>query len=196
MQHPPTVCGKSFEEILTTIERFHGWAAPGVVIGAFMVDLATEGVGPLVEADAIVETTHCLPDAVQLFTPCTCGNGWMKVVDWDKFALTLYDKKTLHGVRVWVDPLKTSRFPDIYNWYRRWVPKKELPLDLLLKGIEAAGRQMLSHSPVKVYNFHGKQKKGKIELCAQCGEAYPVQQGDCCLACQGKGYYQLEGAAS
>ncbi len=90
-----TVCGKSLEEYITIIEKFHGWAAPGVVIGGFMVDWAQELLGGHVEADAIVETRHCLPDAVQLLTPCTCGNGWMKVLDWDKFALSLYDKRSL-----------------------------------------------------------------------------------------------------
>lgn len=196
MGNPPTVCGMSFEEVLTTIQRFHGWPAPGVVIGAYMVDLAMERIGPSVEADAIVESIHCLPDAVQLFTPCTLGNGWMKVVDWDKFALTLYDKKTLDGVRVWLDIDKTSKFTDIYNWYMRLVPKRELPLDVLLKRIEAAGRQMLSSTPVEVCQYHGKHKKGEIEVCTKCGEAYPVKQGDRCLACQGKGYYKPQRAES
>jgi formylmethanofuran dehydrogenase subunit E len=40
-----------------------------------MVDLARELIGIDTEADAIVETRHCLPDAIQLFTPCTVGNG-------------------------------------------------------------------------------------------------------------------------
>jgi formylmethanofuran dehydrogenase subunit E len=187
-----TVCGRSFEDFLNTIERFHGWKAPGVVIGGFMVDLAQSHIAPDVEADAIVETVHCLPDAVQLFTPCTCGNGWMKVIDWNKFAITLYDKKTLEGVRVWLDIEKSRRFPDIYNWYMRLTPKRDLPLDLLLKSIEEAGRDMLSCAPVRVVRYHGKLRKGKIEVCAQCGEAYPTSQGDCCLTCQGKGYYKLK----
>lgn len=192
MRNPLTVCGKSFDDFLTTIQRFHGWPAPGVVIGGFMVDLAQEHIGPNVEADAIVETIYCLPDAVQLFTPCTYGNGWMKVIDWDKFALTLYNKKTLEGVRVWLDIEKTSHFPDIYNWYMRLVPKKDLPLDGLLKRIEEAGRHMLSCVSVEVCQYSGKLKKGKIEVCSKCGEAYPLNQGDCCLACRGKGYYKLK----
>lgn len=192
MRYPMTVCGRSFEDFLNTVERFHGWKAPGVVIGGFMVDLAQSHIAPEVEADAIVETTHCLPDAIQLFTPCTYGNGWMKVIDWDKFALTLYDKKTLEGVRVWLDIEKSHRFPNIYNWYMRLAPKKDLPLDLLLKSIEEAGRDMLSCAPVRVVQHHGKLKKGKIGVCARCGEAYPASQGDCCLACQGKGYYKLK----
>ncbi len=190
MRNQLTVCGKSYEDFLNTIKRFHGWLAPGVVIGGFMVDLAQEHIGPNVEADAIVETTHCLPDAIQLFTPCTYGNGWMKVVDWDKFALTLYNKKTLEGIRVWLDIEKSRRFPDIYNWYMQLVSKGDLPLDVLLKSVEEAGRQMLSCAPVRVVQFYGKIKKGKIEICSKCGEAYPASQGAVCLSCQGKGYYE------
>jgi formylmethanofuran dehydrogenase subunit E len=70
-----TVCRKPVEEYIKIIEKFHGWAAPGVVIGESMVDWAQELLGGQVEADAIGETRHCLPDAVQLLTPCTCGNG-------------------------------------------------------------------------------------------------------------------------
>jgi formylmethanofuran dehydrogenase subunit E len=190
MQKLRTVCGKSYEEFYDAIERFHGWKAPGVVIGGLMVDLAQEHIGPGVEADAIVETIHCLPDAVQIFTPCTFGNGWMKVIDWDKFALTLYDKKTLEGIRVWLDLGKTSRFPDVYNWYMRLVSKTELPLDVLLKNVEDAERGMLSSAPVRVIRYQGKLRKGRVEICSQCGEAYPVSQGDRCLSCQGKGYYE------
>ncbi len=183
------VCGRSLEDFLDTIEKFHGWKAPGLVIGGFMVDWAQELTGPGVEADAFVETRHCLPDAIQLFTPCTYGNGWMKVLDWDKFALSLYDKKTLDGVRVWLDLEKTRSYPNIYNWYMRLVPKKSLPLEVLLKDILAAGRALLSSSPVQITQMHGKQKKGEIAVCSGCGEAYPTKQGARCYSCQGKGYY-------
>lgn len=196
MTNQLTVCGRPYEEFLSTIERFHGWKAPGVVIGGFMVDLAQAHIDLNVEADAIVESSHCLPDAVQLFTPCTYGNGWMKVVNWDKFALSLYDKKTLEGVRVWLDLEKSRRFPDIYHWYMRLTPKGDLPLDRLLKSIEEAGRNMLSYAPVRVVQFYGKNKKGKIGVCSHCGEAYPAIQGGLCLSCQGKGYYERRGAAS
>ncbi len=86
------ICGFSIDDFLRKIEAFHGWKAPGLVLGGFMVDWAREQLDPGVEADAIVETRHCLPDAVQILTPCTVGNGWLKVLDWDKFALSLYDR--------------------------------------------------------------------------------------------------------
>ena len=190
MREGQTFCGKPYAEFLNRIESFHGWKAPGVVIGGFMVDLAQEHVGPGVEADAIVETIHCLPDAVQIFTPCTLGNGWLKVVDWDKFALTLYDKHTLEGTRVWLDLGKARRFPAVYNWYLRLVPKRDLPLDVLLAAIGEAGREMLSWAPVRVTRLQGKNRKGEGAICPRCGEAYSRVQGGECLACQGKGYYE------
>jgi len=109
------LCGRPAAQALEEIARFHGAPAPGVVIGAVMVDWARELIGPEVEADAIAETERCLPDAVQLFTPCTLGNGWLRVLDWDRFALTLYDRFDRMGVRVWLDAGKTSAYPPIHD---------------------------------------------------------------------------------
>lgn len=184
------VCGRSVKECLIDIEAFHGFTAPGLVLGAFMVDWAQELLGDG-EADAIVETRHCLPDSIQIFTPCTFGNAWMKVLDWDKFALSLYDKKTLAGYRVWLDLEKARQFPNLYNWYMHLVPKKELPLEVLLETIIEAKRQALSSCAIRVTSFYGPVKKGNIEICSGCGEAYPTAQGPQCLACQGQGYYEL-----
>ncbi len=187
-----TICGRTLEDFIKTIEKFHGWAAPGVVIGGFMVDWAQELLGSELEADAIVETIHCLPDAVQLFTPCTCGNGWMKILDWDKFALSLYNKKSLQGYRVWMDLRRLSAFPKVYNWYMRLVDKKELPLSVLVQDILTAGRRMLNSAPVQITRYYEKNKKGEIQICPVCYEAYPVKQGTPCLTCQGEGYYEFE----
>ena len=187
-----TVCGKSVEDYIKTIESFHGWAAPGVVIGGFMVDWAQELLGGQVEADAIVETRHCLPDAVQLLTPCTCGNGWMKILDWDKFALSLYDKRSLNGHRVWMDIERLAAFPNIYKWYMRLVEKKDLPLSVLNQDILSAGRKMLNAAPVQITRYYGKNKKGESRICPVCREAYPTRQGLQCQACQGEGYFEYD----
>lgn len=190
-----TICGRSQEDFLAAIESFHGWKAPGLVLGGFMVDWARELIetrmGPAVESDAIVETFHCLPDAVQIFTPCTVGNGWMKVLDWDKFALSLYNKQTLSGYRVWLDLDKTKAFPNLYNWYMRLVPKKTLPLETLNQTIFEAGRSALSYRAIHVTRYHKPKKKGRTEVCSGCGEAYPVAQGSQCLTCQRQGYYEM-----
>ncbi len=188
-----TLCGQPLDSYLRALEDFHGWRAPGAVIGGFMVDWAASCLPPGIEADAIVETWHCLPDAVQLLTPCTLGNGWLKVLDWDKFALSLYDKKTLEGFRVWLDLAKAGAFPEIYAWYMRLAPKQALPLEVLLDRIIRAGRGILSAAPVRITGLFGKKEKGKTAVCADCGEAYPLRQGDRCLACQGQGYFEGSG---
>lgn len=59
------ICGKTREEFFEAIQSFHGFTAPGLVLGSFMVDLARSLIGEDVEADAIVETRHCLPDAAR-----------------------------------------------------------------------------------------------------------------------------------
>ena len=60
----------------------------GVVIGGFMVDMAYKHLPEGVLLDAFCETEKCLPDAIQLLTPCTMGNGWLKVNNIGRFALT------------------------------------------------------------------------------------------------------------
>ena len=184
------VCGKPLNDFLNLIRRFHGWQAPGLVLGGFMVDWARELVGSRIEADAIVETRHCLPDAVQLLTPCTIGNGWLQVLDWDKFALTLYDRRRLKGYRVWLDLDKAAAFPNIYNWYLKRVAKRDLPLDILLEKIIHANRTVLSTRPIRMVSHFRRQKKGAIGICPLCGEAYALAQGNRCTACQGGHYCQ------
>lgn len=185
------ICGHSVEGFLEEIKGFHGFLAPGIVLGGFLVDWARELVGTDMEFDVIVETSHCLPDVVQLFTPCTIGNGWMKVLNWDKFALSLYDRKELTGFRVWLDLEKARSFPHIYNWYMRVMPKKDLPLDSLITIILDAGRAPLSSCAIRVTRLYERVKKQKIVVCPECGEAYPALQGPRCLTCQGMGYYRI-----
>jgi formylmethanofuran dehydrogenase subunit E len=191
-----TACGRPLAECLQTIEAFHGWQAPGLVLGLFMVDWAQELIGPKVEADAVVETRQCLPDAVQLFTPCTVGNGWLKILDWDKYALTLYDRRRREGYRVWFDLGKARAFPRLHGWFMRKVSKKDLPLEVLLPVIVAAGRQVLSSRAVLLTDLYERHQKADINICPDCGEAFAARQGERCLACRGAGYYAPAGDQS
>jgi len=190
-----SICGLSRDDFLQKIEEFHGFTAPGLVIGGLMVDMAQElirdNMGEGIDADAIVEARHCLPDAVQIFTPCTIGNGWLKIVDWGKFALSLYDKHVKRGYRVWFDVSKAALFPNLYNWYMKKVSKKDLPIDILLESIFEAGRDALSSRAVSILNTYSGEKKGGTDICDGCGEAYPVVQGSVCLSCRGESYFEL-----
>ena len=59
----------------------------------------------------LVETKKCLPDAVQLLTLCSTGNGWMRVTNLGRYAVSLYDKYTFKGWRAAVDLKKLEHFP-------------------------------------------------------------------------------------
>ncbi|MCL4503007.1 MAG: FmdE family protein [Deltaproteobacteria bacterium] len=175
----------SFDEFLQLVESFHGHGAPGVIIGGIMVETARQ---LLAEGlfDAICETRNCLPDAIQLLTPCTIGNGWLKVVNVGRFALTLYDKYQGAGVRVYLDAAKTVGWPQINNWYRKLKPKQEQDPDRLLEEIQQAGPELLGWQQVQIRpQFLGRRSRGPIGICPLCREAYPVQDGAACRACQG-----------
>ena len=117
-KHPltPRIGSFSFEEYKNYAESFHGFAAPGLILGGFMVDLALRNLPPGILFQALCETSHCLPDAIQLLTPCTTGNGWLRVIDLGRFALSLYDKKEGSGIRVFLDPEKLEPWPRIKTW--------------------------------------------------------------------------------
>lgn len=180
----------SYEEYVERVVSFHGAAAPGLIIGGFIVDLALKNLPEGEFFDAICETPVCLPDAVQLLTPCTFGNGWLTVFNFGKFAVTLYDKKTGNGTRVYLDAEKLKKWSEVYNWFFKLKTKKEQDLDLLMSQIKEAGHSMLSIQRVKVEPDKVQRKKmGPSTICPACGEAYPVNHGDRCKSCAGESPY-------
>lgn len=184
------ICDYSFEEYIRLITSFHGSVAPGMVIGGFMVDLAKKNLPQGEFFDVICETQSCLPDAIQLLTPCTIGNGWLKVITLGRYAMTFYEKYKGVGVRVFLDPAKIAAWPEIKNWYFKLKPKKEQDSKLLIEQIKESGSSILSLQHVKVQpQFLGKKHKGKIVICPYCGEAYPSEDGKMCRACQGQAPY-------
>ncbi len=177
----------SFEDYLDLVKTFHGNVAPGLVIGGFMVDEARRRLPEGVLFDAICETRNCLPDAVQLLTPCTIGNGWLKVINLGRFAVILYDKYEGAGVRVWLDPAKTAAWPEVNSWYLKLKPKAEQDKELLLAQIKEAGPGLLSWRPVTIRpQLLTRKRRGGMVICPLCREAYPAQDGGICRACQGE----------
>ena len=71
----------------------------------------------------------------------------------------------------------------------RTVPKQDLPLEVILDAILDAQRSALSYHSVKITRFSEPKKKGNIDICPGCGEAYPTSQGSRCSSCHGDGYY-------
>ncbi len=180
----------SYEEYVELIISFHGAAAPGLLIGGFVVDLALKNLPEGEFFDAICETPVCLPDSVQLLTPCTFGNGWLTVLDFGKFAVTLYDKKSGNGVRVYLDMEKLKKWSEVYSWFFKLKTKKEQDIDLLISQIKEAGYSMLSMQRVRVEPEKVSRKKmGPTVICPVCGEAYPGKHGDKCKNCNSESPY-------
>jgi len=184
------ICTYSYEEYLYLVKSFHGNLAPGLIIGGFIVDLAMKHLPKGDFFDAICETPVCLPDAVQILTPCTIGNGWLSIVPFGRFAVTLYEKYTGEGVRVYLDTKKLDAWPEIRDWYLKKKKKNEQNTEILLAQIKEAGHALFSIQRVKVEPERIRRRKmGPSAICPVCGEAYPSKHGDKCLNCQGETPY-------
>ncbi len=170
--------------------KFHGNPAPCLIIGAYMVEQAKSHMPGGVLYDAVSETSYCLPDAIQLLTPCTIGNGWMRILNFGLYAMSLYDKRTGEGVRVRLDLDRLDAWPSIRAWYMKTTPKKEQDSDLLQEEIYEAGISILSAQPVTVKaEYVGRPDRGGIVRCAICGEPHPGVFGAVCRSCRGESPY-------
>jgi len=179
----------TFDQFSKRVKSFHGYEAVGVIVGGFMVDLAY---GHLPKSgrlfDALCETPKCLPDAIQLLTPCTTGNGWLTVINVGRFALTLYDKETGEGVRVFIDPARIEAWPELKAWFFKLKTKKEQDVNRLLDEAKRAGGNICGVERVRVAeSIRLRQRhRGEFAVCPVCREAYPLADGGSCLACQGR----------
>ena len=177
----------AYAQILERVRGFHGYAAPGVVLGFFMVEAAKDAMPEGVLYDALVETGWCLPDAVQMLTPCTIGNGWLKVRNFGIYAVSLFDKRTGAGVRVRLDPSRLAPYPNIQTWLLKLKPKKDQDTPALMEEIRLAGASVCSVIPVQLLPEQlEKRSKGAIALCPLCGDAYPASHGRLCRPCRGE----------
>lgn len=178
------------EDFLDLVKSFHGSVAPGILLGGFMVAALQKQLPRDRLYDALCETSACLPDAVQLLTPCTTGNGWLKVIDLGRYAVILYDKENGHGLRAYVDTAKLGSYPAIAEWYYKRKPKKAQDKERLLAELKAAGADVCSFQPVRIpQRFMGKASRGAMAPCPVCGEGYPVMHGAVCRGCQGEAPY-------
>jgi formylmethanofuran dehydrogenase subunit E len=178
------------ENYLHLVQSFHGYMAPGVIIGGFMVNLAKHNLPEGTLLNAICETPVCLPDAIQLLTPCTTGNGRLKILNFGRFALSLYDKNKGDGYRVSLDSTKVDQWSEIKSWFFKLKPKLEQDEGLLLAQIKEAKDMFCRIETVLVRSqFLGKKKRGEIVICPCCQEAYPAKDGEVCRGCQGESPY-------
>jgi formylmethanofuran dehydrogenase subunit E len=181
----------SFEEYILQVETFHGFAAPGLLVGGFMVNKAKKQIPQGVLYEALCETEKCLPDAIQLLTPCTVGNGRLRIVSMGRFALSFFNKDTGAGVRVFPDPDKLEDWTELEAWYMKRKTKEEQDINFLISQIRQAGEEILAQQPIQIKpEFIKKTKQGPRTICPGCGETYSATTGSFCLACQGDGPYE------
>ena len=181
------------------LSEFHTYPAPGVLIGAFMVDYALEllGVTPDKKLYGVCETPKCLPDALQVIARCTTGNNRLRIVPIGKFAITLNapsESETAEAVRVFVDLEKLKKYPTIDLWYANSPAyDKHTMKKRLQEEIFRAGRNILSFERVRV--AVKKKKKWSSVTCPCCGETVPdyLIEGDHCGACGSMKYYKKIG---
>jgi formylmethanofuran dehydrogenase subunit E len=191
-------CGVSsrLRSAIHHLSEFHTYPAPGVLIGAFMVDFALEllGVSPDKKLYGVCETPKCLPDALQVIARCTTGNNRLRVVPIGKFAITLNaptELETADAVRVYVDLKKLKKYPVIDIWYANSPAyDKHTMKDSLQEEIFRAGREILSFERVRV-RVKTKKKWSSV-TCQGCGETIPdyLIEGDRCGACGSMKYYE------
>lgn len=187
----------TFSEFKEMARAFHGYPAPGLLIGGYMVEAAKARLQDGTLFEAIVETPKCLPDAVQILTLCSTGNGWMRVVNLGRYALSLYDKHTGEGWRIFLDLEKIRAYPEITTWFMKTKTKAEQDTDRLFSEIEAAGDSICGIMPVNITPGFLKRKRQKtIGACPICGEAYPIADGAICRGCQGDAPYRHQARES
>ena len=186
------ICGVSLKEYCIRMEEFHGARSPGLLFGGIMLDLALRELGETPYLNVVTETVVCLPDAVQLLTPCTLGNGFLQVFDWGKFALTVYDRMNLHGVRAWLEPEEIDRYPLIHGWFVRSSEAREKPsFQEFAPEILQHGDRLLRCRPVRLHRPLKETDRIPTVKCQECGEFYASRLGSKCPACLHGAYYLL-----
>ncbi len=171
--------------------KFHGYPAPGIIIGAYMVEMARRALPEGTLFDVICESQQCIPDAVQILTACTIGNCWLRIHDFGLFAMSLYDKHTGKGVRVHLDMEKINAYPEIRAWFLKEKPKAEQNTERLQEEIRQAKDSILTLKPIQIKaELMGQKGKKRVGACPSCQECYPLHTGEQCLSCQGKSPYE------
>jgi formylmethanofuran dehydrogenase subunit E len=177
----------TFEDFGNQVRLFHGSIAPGIMIGGFMVDLAYQNLPADSIFDSISETAKCLPDAVQLLTPCTIGNRWLRIINVGRFALAFYDKYSGEGVRIQLDYSKLNQWPEINTWFFKLIPKKEQNSQSLLAEIKEAGTTILTATEIKVkLELLVKKATASVPVCPVCNKVYQSADGFICPDCCSK----------
>ncbi|MFH0802668.1 MAG: FmdE family protein [bacterium] len=107
------------DELLKEIGKFHGEIGHGVAIGLKMCFAVKKAFGiesfKEIEGVSIVETSRCVPDAIQYIVHSCAGNRRLIIKDYGKLAASFIDRKTMKAYRVSVKPdiFRSKRWEEI-----------------------------------------------------------------------------------
>jgi len=114
------------EQLLEWYDRataFHVKRAPGLLIGAALVDAARTELGQTEgKVNAVCESVSCLCDVIQLMTGCTLGNRYLKTyANSGRFALALFDRDNGKGARAFIDldRINATETPELHRFFHR-----------------------------------------------------------------------------
>jgi len=186
---------ESTRDNIARCSEFHTYPAPGLVIGAFMVEraLAELGATPNEKLFAVSETKKCLPDALQVIAHCTIGNNRLRVLHAGRFAITLNRPSldpAVEGVRIYLDETRLSELPTLYAWFThdRSFDRHTMTGRLFDEILQGAGDYLASERvAVRVTQKEGWQ----AGRCDCCGELVPdtLLHDGACAFCRDEQYY-------
>ncbi len=188
--------GPNLIDYYTRSIPFHTYAAPGMLIGVFMVDYAVELLDARIGEKLFVvsETQKCLPDPVQVILNSTIGNNRLKVVPIGRFAITVNRpsiENYAEGIRVFLDSKKLDEYPVLKLWFTNSHEfDKKTMSKVLTEQILTAGRKVLSFEKVRIPVT--QKKKWNSIKCPVCGEDVPeyMMEDGRCSACGSLKYYE------
>lgn len=181
------------DDFIIRMEEFHGYRSPGMLLGGFMIEAALDRLGSTPYLNIVSESVVCLPDAVQLLTPCTIGNGFLQLLDWGKFALTAYDRMNLSGLRVGLNLDCIEGYPLIQQWFDRAARKGEKPpFEAFAAEVQEARHELIVCRAVRMHHALKEDQPVPTSRCTGCGESYALHWGKQCPACSGAAYYRRE----
>lgn len=192
-----------FKSLVDKVYALHVKIAPAIPIAVAMVNLARKKLGDVkLKVVAISETRACLPDAIQVMTGCTIGNGYLKIYDdIGRYALTLFDRADGRGIRVYVDLKKIVKetMPETYKFYRRLrdprvnddMKIRRASNKLVIDEFYAAGTEaILSWEHVTVKET-AKPPINKVFICEKCEESFhsSSEKKTCSVCSEQNAYY-------
>lgn len=189
------------EKLLEWYDRataFHTKRAPGLLLGAAMIDACLGKLGPVKgKINAVSESVSCLCDIIQLMTGCTLGNRYLKVYgELGRYAFTLFDRDDGKGVRAFIDldKISASETPELHKFFLRQRSSEvkaggQARLDSGQRVVEEFLRvreRVIGLQDVFVNNF-GKENKPPAAQCPDCRESFlQLREALKCGVCGGE----------